>query len=180
MKLTQGEKLILMALAAAKDGKEELDLDFVRSAILSGNLWALTWQFTGIPTDDVDPKIAEETAEILAMWSYIEHSVRELPAEQKEKLAKDAYPYSLEFSGFDGNNDTHYGVASFMIEDMGRFDEFRTRPLNSHTQTSLPSYRRMLPTYNEEMRSHGLSSRSLPAESILRIVRPKNADERGA
>lgn len=174
MKLSQGEKLILMALAAEKDGKDELDLGFIRSAILSGNTWALTWELSGIPTDDVDPAIAEETADILSMWSYIEHSVRQLPAEQKEKIKKDAYPFKLEFSGFDGNNDAHYGVASFMIKDMGRFEEFRDRPLNSHTQSSLPSYRRMLPIYKEEMHNKGFSSSSsLTADSILKIVMPE-------
>lgn len=177
MKLSQGEKLILMALATEKDGKEELDLGFIRSAILSGNTWALTWQFSGIPTDDKDPRIADETAEILAMWSYIEQSVRQLSPEDKTQLEKDAHPFYLEFSGFDGNHDEHYGVASFMINELGRFSEYRGRPLNSHSQSSLPSYRRMLPIYNEEMRSRGLSARSLSAESILKIVKPANMND---
>ncbi|OAP43715.1 YfbU family protein [Sinorhizobium americanum] len=161
-----------MALAAEKDGKEELDLGFIRSAILSGNTWALTWQFPGIPTDDTDPRIADETAEILGMWSYIEHSVRQLSPADKAQLEKDAYPFDLEFSGFDGNHDEHHGVASFMINELGRFSEFRGRQLNSHTQSSLPSYRRMLLIYNEEVRSRGLTAGSLSAESILKIVKP--------
>ncbi len=174
MKLSQGEKLILLALAAEKDGKEELDLDFIRAAILSGNTWALSWELSGIPAEDVDPTIAQETAEILGMWSYIEHSVGQLSPEAQEKLRKDAYPFDLSFSGFDGNNDTHFGVASFLIKQMKRFSEFKDRALNSHTQSSLPRYRQMLVEYGSEMASKGLSSRSLSAESILKIVRLDN------
>lgn len=171
MKLSQGEKLILMALAAANDGKEELDLDFIRRAILSGNTWALTWELSGIPDEDTDPKIASETADILGMWSYIEHSVNQLPAAQKTQLEKDAYPYSLTFAGFDGNNDEHYGVASFLVQDMGRFEEFKTRPLNSHSQSSLPKYRKMLPAYNSALQRAGFSAGSLPADEILEIIK---------
>jgi hypothetical protein len=172
MKLSQGEKLILMALAAEKDGKEQLDLAFIRSAILSGNTWALDWELSGIPTEDTAPEVANETAEILSMWSYIESSVGELTAGEQDRLKKDAYPFDLKFSGFDGNNDEHHGVASFLINDMKRFDEYKDRALNSHTQTSLPAYRRMLEAYNAEMRARPLGSRMLTAESILKIVKP--------
>ncbi|MBM7049609.1 MULTISPECIES: YfbU family protein [Rhizobium] len=172
MRLSQGEKLILMALAAAKDGKDELDLDFIRRAIYSGNTWALTWEFSGIPAEDTEPGIADETAEIMSMWSYIERSVGELPVAEREQLEKDAYPHSLSFSGFDGNHDPHYSVASFLVKDMGRFEEFKERSLNSHTQSSLPTYRRMLSAYKAELRNLGFTSRSLPADKILGIVKP--------
>lgn len=172
MKLSQGEKLILMALAAAKDGKEELDLDFIRRAILSGNTWALTWQFSGIPEKETDPDVADETAEIMSMWSVIELSIKVLPASQRAQLEKDAYPFSLSFEGFDGNNDPHHSVASFLVQDMGRFEEFNGRSLNSHSRSSLPTYRRMLPLYHSALNSLGLNSGQLPADKILEIVKP--------
>ena len=120
MKLSQGEKLILLALAAEKDGKEELNLDFIRSAILGGHTWALTWELSGVPNEDTDPEVAKETAEIMSMWSYIEHSIKQLPVDEQERLAKDVYPYSLKFDGFDGNNDPHHSVARFLVQDMNR------------------------------------------------------------
>lgn len=170
MQLSQGEKLILMTLAHAQDGKEKIDLAFIRAAILSGNTWALTWELSGVPTQDVDPKIADETAEILSMWSYIEHCVAALSPEDQATLEKDAYPFSLKFEGFDGNNDAHYGVASFLIKEMKRFDEFRSRGLNSHSQASLIGYRRMLPAYKDALAEKGFSSKPLSADKILKIV----------
>jgi len=55
------------------------------------------------------------------------------------------YPIALTFDGFDGNNDRHSGLASFLVQDMGRSEEFKGRPLNSHSQSSLPKYRNMVP-----------------------------------
>src|SRR5690606_5018449 len=118
MKLSQGEKLILLALASQQDGEEEFDLGFVRKAILNGHTWALTWEMPGVPTEDTAPEIANETAAILSMWSYIEHSINSLDAQAKADLTRAAYPFALQFGGFDGNNDPHYGVAGFLIEDM--------------------------------------------------------------
>ncbi|WP_332304692.1 MULTISPECIES: YfbU family protein [Rhizobium/Agrobacterium group] len=171
MKLSDGEKLILLALADQKDGKEEIDLDFIRSAIFNGHSWALSWQYPGIATEETEESIVKETADILGMWSYIEHSVKKLPSAEQDQLAKNAHPYDLTFSGFDGNHDKHHSVASFLINNMDRFSEFKGRSLNSHSQMSLPSYRRMLPAYNEEVQKAGFGGRSLTAESIEKIIK---------
>lgn len=171
MKLSQGEKLILLALASQQDGEEQLDLAFIRKCILSGNTWALTWKFVGVPTDDVSPAIAEETSKILSMWSYIEHSVSKLEREEREALEKSVYPYDLEFSGFDGNHDPHHQVACFLVEDMKSHEDFQGRSLNSHTQTSLPHYRKMLPFYETALRETSFGGGPLSAEQIATIVR---------
>ncbi len=49
-----------------------------------------------------------------------------------------------EFSGFDGNNDKHFGVASFILNDLNLYSELQKRPMNSHSQAELHRYRRML------------------------------------
>lgn len=171
MKLTQGEKLILLALADQRVGRNDLDLDFIRKAILSGHTWALSWQLSGIAADDTDELVVQETADILSMWSYIERRINAIDAEDKEQLNTAVYPFSLEFHGFDGNNDKHFGVASFLIEDMGRFSEFVGRPLNSHSSSSLLHYRRMLPLYETAMREKGLLGDSLTADEIAKIIK---------
>ncbi len=171
MKLSQGEKLILLALASKEDGKEELDFDFIRKAILSGNTWALSWELSGIPTDDTSDEIAEETASILTMWSYLEFCVEELSSEEREKLEKSAYPFNLKFAGFDANHDKHYGVVSFLVNKMDRFEEFKNRPLNSHSSSELHHYRKILPIYQQELLAQGAGSRRLSPDSILKIVR---------
>lgn len=171
MKLSQGEKLILLALANQQDGEEELDLSFIRKAILNGHTWALTWNLSGVPTEDTSPEIADETASILGMWSYIEHCAEQLGAEAKADLEKAAYPFNIQFGGFDGNHDPHHSVAHFLIEDMGRFSEFKERALNSHSSSSLPHYRRMLPIYEEALREKGFGGQPLTAEQIVAIVK---------
>jgi hypothetical protein len=88
MKLSQGEKLILLALASQQDGEEELDLGFIRKAILGGHTWALTWNLSGVPTEDTPSEIADETASILSMWSYLEHCAEQLGPEGKAGLER--------------------------------------------------------------------------------------------
>lgn len=171
MKLSDGEKLILLALADQKDGKEEIDLDFIRSAIFNGHSWALSWEYPGIATEEAEEAIVKETADILSMWSYIESSVKQLSAAEQSTLTTNVYPYDLTFSGFDGNHDKHHSVASFLINNMDRFSEFKGRSLNSHSQASLPSYRKMLPAYDAEMRKLGFGGRGLPADSIEKIIK---------
>lgn len=171
MKLSQGEKLILLTLAAKEDGKEKLNLAFIRSAILSGNTWALSWEFSGIPFVDTDEQVAKETADILSMWSYIEHCIQKLTPDEQQKLKNDAYPYDLAFKGFDANNDEHYKVASFLIKEMNRFDEFKGRDLNSHSQFNLPYYQEMLQIYDIELEAKGFTSEVLSTGSILKILK---------
>ena len=51
------------------------------------------------------------------------------------------------FAGFDGNNESElYSIATFLINDMGRFTKFKGRELNSHTHTR-ERYRRMLSVF---------------------------------
>lgn len=171
MKLSQGEKLILLALASQQDGKEELDLGFIRKAILSGQTWALTWDMSGVPTEDTSSEIADETASILSMWSYIEQCAEQMGHETKADLVKAAYPFKVQFGGFDGNNDPHHSVAHFLINEMGRFAEFKDRALNSHSSSNLPHYRRMLPLYQEVLRENGFGGHPLSAEQIVTVIK---------
>lgn len=169
MKLSDGEKLILLALADQKDGKNEIDLNFVRSAIFKGHSWALSWQFPGIATKDTSEAVAEETAHILRMWVYLESCISQLSKEDHDKLKHHAEHRSLEFSGFDGNHDEHFHVASFLINDMDEFEHFKKRGLNSHNQASLPKYRRMLPVYERELSGSAISG-EMQIESIIKII----------
>src|SRR5690606_37664162 len=109
--------------------------------------------------------------DILSMWAFIEASVKGLDAADKEALENSVRPFELSFSGFDGNNDPHFGVADFLINTMGRFDDFKGRPLNSHSSASLPKYRRMLSAYNHTLRELNFGSRTLSADQIAQIIR---------
>jgi uncharacterized protein YfbU (UPF0304 family) len=73
-------------------------------------------------------------------------------------LEVDAKPFGKDpqFRGFDGNNESEYmSVASFLINDLERFEEFKGRSMNSH-MPSIETYRRMLSAF-EPMRRNLMS-----------------------
>lgn len=78
MKLTDGEKLILMMLAELfmhlkiKDG---IDPALVARAISDGQPWALKAEYSAfLGGEDTEESIVEETGKIMSMWSFIESS----------------------------------------------------------------------------------------------------------
>ena len=129
MKITDGEKLILLMLSELYDklGVEgEVEPDFIRSAIFSNNTWSIPWKYVGIPFEEQDtPEVVKEVLDILDMWSMIERSYEILSNESKEFVEKEASPFGKDpkFPGFDGNNETEYmGTASFLVNDLDGFE----------------------------------------------------------
>lgn len=155
MKITDGEKLILLMLSELYEEMEvsgEIDPKFIKEAIFSNNLWALPWKYSGIPFEDQeDPEVVQEVLDILDMWSFIESSYAKLDDEKKAFLEKEAAPFGKDpkFPGFDGNNESEYmGKASFIVNELERFEEFKGRSFNSHCP-SIDGHRRMLSKFKE-------------------------------
>jgi hypothetical protein len=180
MQLSDGEKLILMMLCEIYEKLQvngEMDTKLVRSAILDGQLWALKWEMSGIfhgsePTDEM----VQEVCEIWDMWRSLERSYQSLSPEDKERVKKQAEPFGeyVQFRGFDGNNEGHYGcIARFLVEEMGRYREFKGRDMDSHMPLSLETYRRMLEAY-KPLRA----SRDLTSSEIVKILQEKMHPER--
>lgn len=158
MNISDGEKLILLMLSEIYeqlDIKGETDPEFIKSAICSQKLWGIPWKYPGIPFERQEtPHIVKEVLDILDMWSFIEYAYQKLSEEDKQQLEKDAPPFGKNprFEGFDGNNESEYmNVASFLINDLERFQEFKGRGLNAHMPT-LDTHHRMLSAF-EEIRS---------------------------
>jgi uncharacterized protein len=75
MKLSDGEKLILMMLADLYKRlkiKGDFDPDFITNTISHDYLWGFNWEYTGIPfeKEQAPPEVAE-TVDILDMWSFL-------------------------------------------------------------------------------------------------------------
>jgi len=145
MNLTDGERLIAVMLAEVMEALKldrELDPALLKSLVINNDGWALRRKYSGIfegkaPSDEV----VKETTDILWMFGIIESSIDRLVGDEAEEAK--GWHYN-QWHGFDGNNDPHYGVARTMIEELGEFEQSRRGiNLNSHTQTSLPHYRRM-------------------------------------
>jgi hypothetical protein len=125
--------------------KGEIDPNLVSSTIFNNQLWGFDWQYTGIPFDrGEDPRAVKETVNILDMWWLIEEAYGKLSPTDKERLRKEAEPFGdrVRFNGFDSNNEEHYGIATYLVEDLKRFTHFANRDLNSHSQ-SVTGYLRM-------------------------------------
>jgi hypothetical protein len=177
MKITDGEKLILLMLSELYDALEvrgEIEPKFIREAIFSNNLWALPWKYSGIPFEDQeDPEIVKEVLNILDMWSFIEHSYEQLSNEDKTFLEKGAAPFGKDpkFPGFDGNNESDYmGTASFIVNDLERFEGFKGRNFNSHCP-SIDGHRRMLSVF-KEIREN-LNFGPMSAEDLAAILKER-------
>lgn len=177
MKITDGEKLILLMLSELYEELEvngEIDQKFIKEAIFSNNLWALPWKYSGIPFEDQeDPEVVREVLDVLDMWSFIEHSYAQLDDEQKALLEKEAAPFGKDpkFPGFDGNNESEYmGTASFIVNELERFEEFKGRSFNSHCP-SIDGYRRMLSTFKEIRKN--LDFGLMPGKDLAAILKER-------
>ncbi|MGY4473739.1 YfbU family protein [Bradyrhizobium sp. USDA 3364] len=175
MKLTDGEKLILLMLTdmyKAMNIKGEFDPEFIANTICKDKLWGFNWELSGIPWErSEDPPEVRETTDFLDMWRFVEEGYEALTPAEKTKLAKDAEPFGthVKFPGFDGNNEPHYRIANYMLNDMRhRFDSFKGRgDLNSHSH-SVESYRRMYSVFGP-IRAN-LHNRSLNLAELTEIL----------
>lgn len=174
MKISDGEKLLLLMLSELyekMDIEGEIDPEFIKSAISGDHLWGIPWKYPGIPFEDTEaPSIVSEVLDILEMWRLIEHAYRELSNEDRAQLEADAAPFGKdpEFRGFDGNNETeHMSVASFLVHDLNRFEEFKGRSMNSH-MPSIETYNRMLSVFRPMRRK--LASGRLSLSELTTVL----------
>lgn len=179
MKLTSADKLILILLSEIHENlgiQGGVDTKLITESIYSGNTWALSWEFSGVISGESDntnetPMHVNEVVDILDMYSFIENAYDSLSNEDKNKIETtvDTVIFYAKFRGFDGNNEPkHYNAANFLIKQMGRFEIFKDRSLNSHSEM-LPRYSNMLKIFNP-IRAK-LADRSLSCEEIVTLLK---------
>ena len=172
MKLSDGEKLILMMLADMykhlKIQNPQFDPDFITNTITKDHPWGFKWAYSGIPFEkEQTPREVTETADILDMWWSLERAYQDLSPADKKKVNEATKPKDIKFIGFDGNNENHYGIARYFVEDLKSFEHFKDRDLNSH-MPSIDNYRQMYRIF-EPMRKT-LANRSLNADEVVKIM----------
>lgn len=143
--MTDGERLIAVMLAEVMEALKldrEIDPALVKSLVINNDGWALKRKYSGIfDSETPSDEVISETTDILWMWGIIESSIDKLSGAEADEAK--GWHWAA-FNGFDANNDSHYGVARTMIEELGEFSTSRKGvSLNSHSQASLPRYRRM-------------------------------------
>lgn len=176
MQFSDGEKLILVMLAGLykhlKVERQEIDPDLVLTSIFNDKLWGLKWQYDGIfNAPEANPPAVEETANILNMYRKLTPDYEALSTEDQERVKAAATHWAdyVKFKGFDANNDEHYGIVSYMVKDLGRFQELKDAYLNSHSQAELQIYRRMLRAFNQ-IQAPAVGHR-LTADQIIQILK---------
>ncbi|HXE23090.1 MAG TPA: YfbU family protein [Rhodoferax sp.] len=175
VQFSDGEKLLLIMLGdvlkhlKVKDG--EVDPKFIAEVIYGGHYWAPKWELSGLYHNHVDePAHVRLVVDVLDMWRFVETGYKKLSKTDKDRVAaevgvKGASPV---FTGFDGNNEAEYmSIATFFVDKMGRFSEFKGREMNSHCPM-VDRYQGMLRVF-EPMRV-GLVGVGLSADQIVRIL----------
>lgn len=137
MIVTAAEKLILLMLSDLHDklGLDGIDTKFLRSAINSDNTWAINWEMPELTSDLSDtPSTAVDVVDYLHMWGLLEDSWSSLSEESRVRISNlSPFGRNLKFPGFHGDAESEqYSIARLFVDDMGRFERFKGRDLNSH------------------------------------------------
>lgn len=138
----------------------------LREAVYSGHSWALEWDMAGLTQVEETPRqVVTEVVDILDMHSFLEAGFKALTAEEQAQIE---WPHRVEFNGFDGNNEIqHMSVARMLLEHMERWQEFKGRPLNSHSET-LHTKARMVEAFEPIRRT--LVDRKMTVDEIKTVL----------
>jgi uncharacterized protein len=119
MKLTDGEKLILVMLTEifGKLGIEgKTDPKFVQSAIFNDMLWGLNWKYSGIPFEKTEnPPAVSDVLRILDMWRFIEQSYEKLSPEDKTRVEIEASPLGETSHSWDSMEITNLSIWQLLV-----------------------------------------------------------------
>lgn len=148
MKLTWAEKTTLLMLCEIQESLQIrglVDTKLIKDAIGQGQEWAISFEDNSTEDDetyDIQKRAAYEVIDILDMWSFVEPSLEALDEADSQEVKEAARLDS--FKGFDGNGEVeHLAAARFLVDNLGRFEEFAGRINNSHFPT-LPAYQEMV------------------------------------
>jgi uncharacterized protein YfbU (UPF0304 family) len=172
MALSAAEKLVLAMLAGIYkklEIKDDIDPKVVLAGIRDDSSWILQFQYSD-SAEELPPKV-KETCDILDMYRWIGASFKGLSKSEKERVKNESDHWGkyVEFQGFDGNNDEHYGILSDLVNVLEKYDERKGGILNSHSQVSLPKYRKMLSAFQSI--TMPFSHDGLTADQLIKVLK---------
>lgn len=179
---TDGEKLIVIMLRDLykhlKLSRGEIDPDFVAEVIWGGHYWAPKWDMDGLFHDGEDKASdVRFVVNVLNMWTFIERAYEKLSKKEKDRLEKEADPFGKDpkFYGFDGNNESSLmSIATFFVEKMGRWTNFKGREMNSHMPT-VHTYARMYEKFAPMYKT--IAGRNLSVDELIELLAVKKYPE---
>ncbi|TIO04074.1 MAG: hypothetical protein E5X88_33390 [Mesorhizobium sp.] len=152
---SRSEKLIIWLLTELlkqqEDYEDQETVKLIQDAIYGGHFWALEWTLTGLfdPQND-KPHEVDFVARTMTMWRQIERAAAKWSDKDRDRVEAETGEWNRDpkFDGFDGNEEgTYFSIARFLVQNMGRFEEFKNRSLNSHSNR-VADYRAMLAVYD--------------------------------
>lgn len=155
MQLTLAERLLLrnqLKIMKALKVPDASDEDYDEHIEILEGGYAVFYPdiLSGLDEHGTDPEVTAEVIEIFEMFRALDSAKR------------NGMSVTKGFEGYDGNNDPHCSFARFVLEVQGKFDE--SAPMrNSHTQSTLPKYRKMVSTWKSLGRGHTLSQSDVDA-----------------
>ncbi|MBP2444844.1 YfbU family protein [Rhizobium leguminosarum] len=182
MSLTDGERLIALLLAELHESVGNATLGkTVKTALASGNAWALQRVMPISMNDEIGSDIVQETRDTLDMWWDLEEGYSKLGVLEKAALKTSAYPFGhdVKFEGWDvTRGDKHADVAHFLTTVLGEYEHFKGRSFDSHSPGSLGSYQRMLPVFRSIRNADGFSGwkSDTLAKVLLSRTHPSSAN----
>jgi len=173
MKYTQQEKLQILMLCdiyRALGIKHSYDPEIIEEAITSENYWAINWEYQHLHSGEETPKEVTFFVDVYDMYKILNETYTKLSPEDKADVAAQVQffneQHSLEFLGFDGNNEGEYMSIGRMLQKMGRFSGSDELTENSHTEKA-NSYKRMLEVFLPARRSEWDHIRGISKESLI-------------
>lgn len=166
LNFTKEQRLMLLMICDLykKPENREFDADLIAKAIVGGHDWAIDWKYGAIfPEEPDSERDVSFVGDVLDMWKFIENGYSKLKAADQSNFGKNP-----KFVGFDGNNETNLmGIAQMMVDNLGRFDHFKGRSMNSHSHKAA-RYQRMLGKW-PDIRAR-LHDRDMTEDEIIELI----------
>lgn len=152
---SRSEKLIIWLLTELlrqqEDYEDQKTVKLIQDAIYGGHFWALEWTLTGLfDPQNAKPHEVDFVARTMTMWRQIERAAAKWSDKDRDHVEAEAGEWNRDpkFDGFDGNQEgPYFSIAKFLVQKMERFEEFKDRSLNSHSNR-VAEYRAMLSVYD--------------------------------
>lgn len=176
-KVSAAERLIIWLLTELLKCQPEYEdtgsIKIIQAALLGGHFWALDWHFTGLLHGHTDKKSdLDFVLATMSMWRQIERDRDALSELDRQKLTERIGEYGAKwkFEGFEGNTGEGVlgSIAKFLVAELGRFDEFKGRTMNSHTENS-GHYKKMLGAFANFEK--GLGGKTLNWEELAVLLK---------
>ncbi|MOA25638.1 hypothetical protein D3C78_1463770 [compost metagenome] len=115
------------------------------------------------------PQVAIDVVDYMHMWGTLEDVWSVLPEDQKEYISgRVSLGKHVRFPGFHSSAESElYSIAKLFVDDMGRFERYKGRDLNSHVPMR-DKYKKMYEVFEKVVGVDNFS-RALTVEEFIEV-----------